>query len=741
MIDESLQAKLANALKNRGGDYKPRTHHLLEGGKPKYTNRLIMETSPYLLQHAHNPVNWFAWSEEAFALAAAQDKPIFLSVGYSTCHWCHVMERESFENDEIAAYINKHFIAIKVDREERPDVDDVYMTAVNILTGRGGWPMTIVMTPDRRPFFGGTYFPPRSGVRGARQGLSEILEQLVQLYRNDRDKVVENATALSQRMKEASEWAPGSTLPSDAVIAAAFEQLKLRFDPTWGGFGGAPKFPQPSRVALLMRYARRSGNNDAKKMVEQTLHKMADGGIYDHVGGGFHRYSTDRQWLVPHFEKMLYDNSQLAIAYLEGWQLTKVDRFKNVAQEVLDYVVREMVSPEGGFYSATDADSMTPAGHEEEGWYFTWTPNELRRVLGDRDAKIADVVYGVKASGNFEGRNIFFLPETLQHAAKKLGQSETELVEALARIKPLLRAERDRRPLPGLDNKVITAWNGWMIAAMARGGHVLKEASYLRVATEAANFIFDKLRQEDGRLYRIYKDGKAKGNAFLPDYAAMVFACIELYQAGGDIVWLKRATELQGLLDKHYWDSARGGYFLTADDHEVLLVRDKPVADSAIPSGNALSALNLTRLAEYTGDEKWRKRAEKIFAFASPRLHRAPSAFPYLLTAFDAYLDVPSEVALVSPTGEPHDEILLQVLTKTFNPNGVVAVLRSDEVAEHAKTIPWLSGKAPLGGKSTAYVCERGSCKLPTSDPKVFARQLTKVYPYKSQAQDSPGSR
>ncbi len=386
-VDKALQEQLDRKLAAQGPGYVPRSHHLNEDGSPRFTNRLIRESSPYLLQHAHNPVNWYAWSDEAFERAERENKPIFLSVGYSTCHWCHVMERESFEDEEIAAYLNQHYIAIKVDREERPDIDSVYMTAVTILTGRGGWPMTVIMTPDKEPFFGGTYFPPRRGFRGNRAGLVDILAEMLNEFRNDPTQVVARAQELSQRVEKAAAFRPGPGVPSDKVIAVAAQNLARTFDPVDGGFGGAPKFPQPSRLALMLRYARRTADAGATAMVATTLDKMSAGGIYDQVGGGFHRYSTDAQWLVPHFEKMLYDNAQLATVYLAAWQHTADADYQRVAREILDYVAREMTSAEGGFYSATDADSPTPGGHDEEGWFFTWTPDELEQLARRRERR------------------------------------------------------------------------------------------------------------------------------------------------------------------------------------------------------------------------------------------------------------------------------------------------------------------------------------------------------------------
>ncbi len=404
--DPALTKKLHAALLKKGPGYEPRTRHKNADGSPKYTNRLILETSPYLLQHAHNPVNWYPWGDEAFARARREGKPVLLSVGYSTCHWCHVMERESFENEEIARFINEHFVPIKVDREERPDVDDVYMSAVQMLTGGGGWPMTLALTPDREPFFGGTYFPARDGDRGSRKGFFTILRELADEYQKSRADVVARAAKLSRRVRAAAEPEPAGGVPGPEVIASAVRQLSRAYDPVWGGFGRAPKFPRPVTLELLLRYHRRSGDADALKMVIHTLDRMAAGGLYDHVGGGFHRYSTDERWLVPHFEKMLYDNAQLVAVYLDAYQVSGRDDFARVARQTLDYVAREMTAPSGGFYSATDADSRTPAGHEEEGWFFTWTPAELEAALGADLARVARVDFGVTDAGNFEGRSI-----------------------------------------------------------------------------------------------------------------------------------------------------------------------------------------------------------------------------------------------------------------------------------------------------------------------------------------------
>ncbi len=542
-VDEALQEGLDRALAAQGPAYVPRSHHLNDDGSPRFTNRLILESSPYLLQHAHNPVNWYAWSDEAFERAKRENKPIFLSVGYSTCHWCHVMERESFEDEEIAAYLNRHFIAIKVDREERPDIDSVYMTAVTILTGRGGWPMTVIMTPDKEPFFGGTYFPPRKGFRGNRAGLIDILAEMVSLYTNEPTQVVARAQELSQRVEQAAAIRPGPGVPSDKVIAVAAQNLGRMFDPVDGGFGGAPKFPQPSRLSLLLRYARRTRDAGATAMVATTLDKMAAGGIYDQVGGGFHRYSTDAQWLVPHFEKMLYDNAQLAVVYLEAWQHTGDMAYQRVAREILDYVALEMTSPDGGFYSATDADSPTPSGHDEEGWFFTWTPDELEALLGAEDATLVSSAFGVTKRGNFEGRNILHRVKSDRALASERGLTAKRVADVIRSARSTLYHARASRPPPIRDEKIIAAWNGMMVAAFAKAGWMLAEPRYVESAARAAQFVLDQMRAEDGALVRTYREGKKGSASFLDDYAFMVTACLDLYEATGDAAWIKRAVD------------------------------------------------------------------------------------------------------------------------------------------------------------------------------------------------------
>ncbi len=736
-VDEALQQRLDRALAAKGPSYAPRTHHLREDGSPRFTNRLIEESSPYLLQHAHNPVSWYPWSDEAFARARRENKPVFLSVGYSTCHWCHVMERESFEDEEIAAFLNRHFIAIKVDREERPDVDSVYMTAVTILSGRGGWPMTVIMTPDKEPFFAGTYFPPRKGVRGARAGLIDILTDMVARYRNEPTEVVARAQEISQRVERAAFMRPGPGVPSDKTVAIAASKLATQFDRVDGGFTGAPKFPQPSRLFLLLRYARRTNDPGATAMVTTTLDEMASGGIYDHVGGGFHRYATDAKWLVPHFEKMLYDNAQLAALYLEAWQLTGDESYRRVTREILDYVAREMTSEEGGFYSATDADSPTPSGHDEEGWYFTWTPEELTAALGADTAAILSEAYGVTERGNFEGRNILHRVKGDRELAAAFRMPVKRVGARLAKARATLYEARASRPPPIRDDKIIAAWNGLMISAFTQAGWALGDAAYVDAAGRAARFVLDSMRDDAGALVRTYRDGSRSDSSFLDDYAFMVAACVDLYEATGHAKWLEAALALQEAQDARFADEDGGGYFLTPSDGEALLVREKPTYDGAVPSGNSVAASNLLRLHDFTGDDRLRARAERLFASFAMGVARSPTSVPLLLVALDRYYDVPLEIVLVAEERE-QTAPLAERLRASFVPNKALAVLSDEEAEKQQARIPWLEGKRPIRGKPTAFVCERGRCELPTSSPAVFAKQIQKRTPYPSFRDSAP---
>ena len=528
-----------------------------EGGAPRFTNRLILETSPYLLQHAHNPVDWYAWSDEAFERARREKKPVLLSIGYSTCHWCHVMERESFEDLEIAQFMNEHFISIKVDREERPDVDAIYMNAVRSLSGRGGWPMTSVLTPDRQPFFGGTYFPPRDGARGSRKGFLTILRELSEQYAADPETLVAKARETTRKLQAAAARSRPGDIPGPEAIHDRARSLADSFDSQFGGFGRAPKFPRPSSYEVLLRYHRRTGDEQALAIVTKSLDAMAAGGIYDQVGGGFHRYSTDKRWLVPHFEKMLYDNAQLVVLYLQAYQITGNDAYARVARETLTYVAREMTAPGGAFYSATDADSPTPSGHEEEGYFFTWTPEELAAVLGAERARIVGRYFRVTVKGNFEGRSILHTPVALDKIATELSISPERLQTEIDAARPLLYGARSKRLPPLRDDKILTSWNGLMISAFAYGALVLDDPAFAKHAERAATFLLSNLRTREGRLMRTFMDGKARHTAYLDDYAFLAQGLLDLYEATWDPGWLDSAIKLQGKLDALYWDSGR----------------------------------------------------------------------------------------------------------------------------------------------------------------------------------------
>jgi uncharacterized protein YyaL (SSP411 family) len=707
----------------------PRTRHLHPDGGPLYINRLAAESSPYLRQHAHNPVNWFPWGDEAFAQAKALDRPIFLSIGYSTCHWCHVMEEESFEDLEIARYINAHFIAIKVDREERPDVDDLYMTAVQMMTGRGGWPMTVALMPDKRPFFGATYIPPRAGARGARQGLLEILTALSSTYTDDRERAIEYAEELSAEIaREASPHDPAD-LPDATVLEAATSRFLNAFDARYGGVGGAPKFPQPSIYALLLRAHRRLQSETQTPILLATLttlDAMARGGIYDHVGGGFHRYATDAQWLVPHFEKMLYDNAQLVTLYLEGYQASyqasPQPHLLTTARQTLAYVAAEMTAPGGGFFSATDADS-----DGEEGLFFVWTPAQLQEILTPQEAALVAAHYGVTEQGNFEhSATVLSVVKPLLDAAAVAQVPPADAPALLASARQKLYAARLLRVPPGLDDKVLTSWNGLMIDAFARAAWVMDSPDDLQRAAAAAGFIRAHL-WANGRLLRTWRAGDAKGLGFLDDYAFMIHGLLSLFEASADPQWLRWAIDLQAVLDARFWDVERGGYFATSDEHEALLVRPKPDYDGAEPSGNAIAILNLLRLAHFTSDLTHHDHAIAALKAFSPSLKASPTAHARLLCALDMALGPSREVITILPTApNPSAEApLLDHLRRSFLPNDTLLTLREPLSPDLLALSPSLTGKTAINQQPTIYICEYGRCERPISDLPTLSQHLS----------------
>ena len=710
----AVVAQLRETLAAKGKDYAVRSRHRQPDGSARYINRLIAETSPYLLQHANNPVSWYAWGDEPFERARREHKVVFLSIGYSTCHWCHVMERESFEDEEVARALNEGFIAIKVDREERPDLDAIYLSAVQLLSGGGGWPMTLLLTPDRQPFFGGTYFPARDGDRGARPGLLSILGKLRELYAKEPQRALAAAGELTRGVQENARAEAGGKVPGPEAIRAAAESLARAYDAVEGGFHGAPKFPTPALLGLLARYHRRTGDPKALQMVVHTLEKMAAGGIHDHVGGGFHRYSTDARWLVPHFEKMLYDQAQLVLAYLDGYQLTGRDDFAAVARSTLEYVAAELTDERGGFYSASDADSPGPGGEEAEGYFFTWTRAELERVLGEAEGARVASSHGVTALGQVDGRSILHL------ALGPAMSSQTRL---------LLYRERAKRAPPAVDRKIVTSWNGLMIAAFARAALILNEPRYATQATRAARFVLSDLRPS-GQLKRSYRVAASRQDAFLDDHAFVARGLLDLFQATQETRWLKEAIALQAKLDERFRDAGTGGYFLTPAAAPGLLARSQPAHDGAEPSGNAVAAMNLLRLAELTGDRAYRNRAGEVLSAFAGGMERGGAGMTAMLAALDQWHDRPREVVLVRPPAGDDGEPLVAVFRRSFAPDAFLALARQGPALDAmAQTIPSVRGKLASSGKTTAYVCREGLCELPTSDPVVFAAQLARREP------------
>jgi uncharacterized protein len=710
-----LSERLAAAYAARGPAYQPRTHHLV-GGRPRFTNRLVLEASPYLLQHAHNPVSWWPWGDEAFEEARRTGRPVFLSVGYSTCHWCHVMERESFEDEEIARELNGRWVPIKVDREERPDVDAVYMTAVQALTGQGGWPMSVFLGADRAPFFGGTYFPARDGDRGASRGLLSILREIRAVWDRDLPRVKSAAGALAGAVRVAlggDDESTGGDLPSAGPILAAVRFFEGAFDPAHGGVNRAPKFPSNLPVRLLLRHHRRTQDPAPLHMALLTLERMAAGGLMDQVGGGFHRYSTDARWLVPHFEKMLYDNALLAVAYLEAFQSTGRRDLARVARQTLDYLVREMAAPGGGFFSATDADS-----EGEEGRFFVWTEPEIRALLGP-DAERFIAFHGVTPEGNFEGENILHVPAPDEDEWAALAPARKTLYQARARRIPPLR-----------DEKVLAAWNGLAISALAVAGRVLAEPAYLDAAGRAARFVLEAMRP-GGRLARTWLDGNPGPAGFLSDHAFLAQGLLDLHEATFEPRWLAAALELATETERLFADP-RGGWFVAGSDQERLIAREKPTHDGAEPSGASVATLNALRLEAFTGDAAWRGLAERALRWYAPVLAEQPAALTELLLALDWLTDAPREVVFVWPEGGPQPEALLEVVRRTFLPSAALTgAPEGAALAALTAVARVAAARATVAGQAAAFVCEGGACKLPATDPRALAEQLrpTRGYP------------
>ena len=687
-------------------------------------NRLITETSPYLLQHAHNPVEWYPWGEAALSKARAENKPIFLSIGYAACHWCHVMEHESFEDETTAQLMNELFVNIKVDREERPDLDSIYMSAVVGLTGSGGWPMSVFLTPDGKPFYGGTYFPPTP--RYGMPSFRDVLNAVADAWQHRREEIIQNSDGLVGYLKQASDFverAESRSLSTGTLTTA--EQLIARsFDRVNGGWGGAPKFPQPMTLEFLLRRYTQTHDVNLRAMIDQTLRAMAHGGMYDQLGGGFHRYATDAQWLVPHFEKMLYDNSQLARVYLHAWQALGDPFYHRIAIETLDYVAREMTHPDGGFYSTQDADS-----DGVEGKFFVWTVDELRSILGDDEILFSEG-YGVTSRGNFEehhlppGQNILSVVKDPQVVAKANGLSLSELESKLSKARQRLFDVREQRVKPNRDEKVLAAWNGLMLAAFAEAARdqTLAERAghYRSIAERNAEFLLREMRTVDGRLLRTWKDGRAKLNAYLEDYAAVIEGLLELYQTTFDERWFGAARELADTLIGHFEDPS-GGFFDTSDDHETLVTRPKDVQDNAVPSGNALTATVLLKLQAFTGDDQYYKRAELMLSILQSAMAQAPTGFAQWLGALDFALSGPQEIALVGDPQATDTQALLEVVRQGYRPNQVVALTAADQPSR----VPLLADRAQKDNRATAYVCRHFTCRQPVTTPIDLQAQLS----------------
>ncbi len=669
-------------------------------------NRLANETSPYLLQHAGNPVDWYPWGEEAFAKARAEDKPILLSIGYSACHWCHVMEHESFENEAIAAQMNDDFVSIKVDREERPDLDEIYMNAVQMLTRRGGWPMTVFLTPEGKPFFGGTYYPPED--RHGMPGFPRVLKAVVEAYRNKPEDVAKNVDQIVAALDRMSVLNPAGGDLSVEVVSRGAEGLAPAYDATHGGFGRAPKFPNAGVFNMFLRAYRLSGNRRYLEMITETLRKMAEGGMYDQLGGGFHRYSVDDKWLVPHFEKMLYDNGQLAQVYADAYRITKDGFFKRIVEETLEYVLREMCQPEGGFYSAQDADS-----EGEEGKFFVWTREEVLELLGKEHGEIFCRVYDVSDLGNFEGKNIPHPILTVEQAAKYFKKDEQEIESVLAGARARLFEEREKRVKPFRDEKIIVSWNGLMLSGVAAAYAITGEARIREAGARTVDFIFTRMF-DNGLLLHTYKDGQAKLLGYLDDYAFLTAGLLDLFEATHEPGLLERAKDLARTMVEEFWDERNGGFFYTGKSHEQLISRTKPGFDSSIPSGNSVAALVLARLHHYTGEQDLAERAEKVLRLHYDNMAREPFGLATMLGALDFHLSKPAEIVMVAAKDDPDARGIVRQVQDSYLPNKTLQWVSPDARLEEIS--PLLEGKSQVDGKPTVYVCRNFTCAAPVTD-------------------------
>jgi|WetSurMetagenome_2_1015567.scaffolds.fasta_scaffold00774_7 uncharacterized protein len=681
----------------------------------KQYNRLIFEKSPYLLQHAENPVDWYPWGDEAFARAVNENKPIFLSIGYATCHWCHVMAHESFEDPGIADLL-KDFICIKVDREERPDIDSIYMSVSQMMTGRGGWPLTVFLTPEKKPFFIGTYFPKES--RFGMIGLADLLPRITRSWQEQRSDLVESAEKVTSALQPVREPQQG-TIQDISILEKGYEELTLLFDAHYGGFGPAPKFPSPHTLLFLLRYWKRSGETRARTMVEKTLGAMRCGGVFDQVGGGFHRYSTDAQWHVPHFEKMLYDQALLIMAYTQAYQATKNPEFRNTAKDIISYVMRTLRSPEGAFFSAEDADSP-----EGEGAFYLWTMNEIEKVLGTDDARVASCVFGITPAGNYQGadsggaKNILYRTKSIHELASSYGISDTDLELRLESIRDRLYRARELRIRPSLDDKVLADWNGLIIAALAQAARVFGDADYLGAARQAMQFVLTRMRGTNGELLHRFRDGEPAIKGFGDDYSFIIKGLIELYESTFEPEYLSSARELNTWFLTHFWDENQGGFFTVSDTAEVLLMRKKEIYDGAIPSCNSVSFENLVNLAHLLGDPSNEQRASELLQCFAASVYFSPSSHTWFLCALNHVIGPIHDVVIVGERDADDTRAMIMNLTGQFIPCAVI-MLKQPETSDLV-----LSGLSPftrpmkvIEGKTTAYICTGTACTLPITEP------------------------
>ena len=678
-------------------------------------NRLISETSPYLLQHAHNPVDWYPWSEEAFQAAAREDRPVFLSVGYSTCHWCHVMARESFQDPEVADLLNRTFICIKVDREERPDIDQIYMKAALAMTGRGGWPLSIIMTADKKPFFAATYIPKRGSFGQA--GMMEIIPRIGELWRENRDELLRSADQILDHLKQAAVGpSPEDEALDESLLKRGYDALASIYDPQNRGFGGAPKFPAPHNLLFLLRYWKRSKDAFALQMVEETLQAMSMGGVFDHLGGGFHRYSTDAGWRIPHFEKMLYDQATMAMAYTEAYQATGKKEYARTVQEILGYVLRDMTSQQGGFFSAEDADS-----EGEEGAYYLWGSEELKEVLEKEDLRLLIRLFDIYESGNFEaGKNILIARSTFKDAASVLGVSEGDLWRRWEGIRERLLSVREKRVHPQKDDKILADWNGLMISALAKAAQALNRPDYANAAARAADFILNEMKTEDGRLLHSYREGSAISGC-LDDYAFLVWGLIDLYETLFEIKYLRAAAKLTRAMIEHFWDNGKGGLFFSPDDASDLPLREKAFRDGAIPSGNSAAMLDLLRLSHLTGQPEWENKAWQMARASGASAAGQTLGYTMLLSSLDYGLGPAIQIALVGKKEDEDAVEMLKVIRERFLPSKSVLLSQGEDTAEMAE---FARGLAKIEGKSAAYVCSGKSCRPPVTSPRELMLML-----------------